>query len=761
MSKTLEEIITSPSLVRENWLPTELAVREVLAFERRFGLRHLKLACHAALPLILSPELVNLIHLNFLEGEGIPWVAEVDLLLSPLCRPVDEGLYEVEPAIREVLLVELENQFGWERPFTLAKFLEFYLARKSGLKLRPQIIQTQRWIAQAYLNPDLVVQEMTHLLESSLSEENHILGLSEQIQVTNTVELLAEPLERTNYHEEYQYLTDNSKVLSEIFYGDEQKLKEKIQQEQAEGEIREEELRQLAPSVLRQLGISRESREEKFKDLFSLELPAWLQECLSAYQSDSGQDKSEDNDLICRAFNFAYQLHRGQYCKSGKPYITHPIAVAGLLRDLGGSSTIIAAGFLHDVVEDTEVTPEEIEARFGVEVRNLVEAVTKLSKYNFSSKTERQAENFRRMFLAMAQDIRVIVVKLAERLHNMQTLEYLNPQQQQRIALETREIFAPLANCLGIERFKWELEDLCFKYLEPDAYRTVQLLVSEKRIDRESRIETVTNTLREKLQEIGIKVLDLQGRPKHLYGIYHKMHNQGKEFEQIYDIAAVRIIVETKEECYRCLAVVHDQFTPIPNRFKDYIGLPKANRYQSLHTTVVGLNARPLEVQIRTLEMHHFAEYGDGSELTSDDKKKFQLLRQRLDWRKEFKDIQEYWKYVNSLNNLFDDDVYVFNLQGDVIFLAQGSTPVDFAYCIHTEVGHRVKGAKVNGRWTTLDYPLENGDFVEIVTSKNSHPSLDWLNFVVTPNARKCILEWYKQSRMQESVRSPRKRTGQ
>jgi GTP pyrophosphokinase len=490
----------------------------------------------------------------------------------------------------------------------------------------------------------------------------------------------------------------------------------------------------------------------------ALVLPDWLQECLITYENDP---QNPDSDLICRAFNFAYKLHEGQYRKSGEPYIAHPIAVAGLLRDLGGDGAMIAAGFLHDVVEDTEVTPEEIEARFGVEVRNLVEAVTKLSKFNFSSKTERQAENFRRMFLAMAQDIRVIVVKLADRLHNMQTLEHLNPQQQQRIALETREIFAPLANRLGIGRFKWELEDLCFKYLEPDAYRTVQLLVSEKRIDRESRIETVTNTLREKLQEIGIKVLDLQGRPKHLYGIYHKMHNQGKEFEQIYDIAAVRIIVETKEECYRCLAVVHDQFTPIPNRFKDYIGLPKANRYQSLHTTVVGLNARPLEVQIRTLEMHHFAEYGDGSELTSDDKKKFQLLRQRLDWRKEFKDIQEYWKYVNSLNNLFDDDVYVFNRQGDVIFLAQGSTPVDFAYCIHTEVGHRVKGAKVNGRWTTLDYLLQNGDVVEIVTSKNSHPSLDWLNFAVTPNARKCILEWYKQSRMQESVRSPRKRTGQ
>ncbi|MFN9735022.1 MAG: RelA/SpoT family protein, partial [Microcystis sp.] len=331
----------------------------------------------------------------------------------------------------------------------------------------------------------------------------------------------------------------------------------------------------------------------------ALVLPDWLKECLITYENDP---QNPDIDLICKAFNFAHKLHEGQYRKSGEPYIAHPIAVAGLLRDLGGDGAMIAAGFLHDVVEDTEVTPEEIEARFGVEVRNLVEAVTKLSKFNFSSKTERQAENFRRMFLAMAQDIRVIVVKLADRLHNMQTLEHLTPQQQQRIALETREIFAPLANRLGIGRFKWELEDLCFKYLEPDAYRTVQLLVSEKRIDREARIETVTNTLREKLQEIGIKVLDLQGRPKHLYGIYHKMHNQGKEFEQIYDIAAVRIIVETKEECYRCLAVVHDQFTPIPNRFKDYIGLPKANRYQSLHTTVVGLNARPLEVQIRTLE---------------------------------------------------------------------------------------------------------------------------------------------------------------
>ncbi|GCL51172.1 GTP pyrophosphokinase [Microcystis aeruginosa NIES-3804] len=490
----------------------------------------------------------------------------------------------------------------------------------------------------------------------------------------------------------------------------------------------------------------------------ALVLPDWLKECLITYENDP---QNPDSDLICRAFNFAHKLHEGQYRKSGEPYIAHPIAVAGLLRDLGGDGAMIAAGFLHDVVEDTEVTPEEIEARFGVEVRNLVEAVTKLSKFNFSSKTERQAENFRRMFLAMAQDIRVIVVKLADRLHNMQTLEHLTPQQQQRIALETREIFAPLANRLGIGRFKWELEDLCFKYLEPDAYRQVQLLVSEKRIDREARIETVTNTLREKLQEIGIKVLDLQGRPKHLYGIYHKMHNQGKEFEQIYDIAAVRIIVETKEECYRCLAVVHDQFTPIPNRFKDYIGLPKANRYQSLHTTVVGLNARPLEVQIRTLEMHHVAEYGiaahwkykeTGSSqttLTAADEK-FAWLRNLLDWQKDLKDGQEYMDGLK--NNFFEEDIYVFTPKGDVVALAQGATPVDFAYHIHSEVGNQMKGARINGKWSVLDAPLQNGDLVEILTSKNSHPSLDWLNFVVTPSARNRIRQWYKKSRREENI---------
>ena len=490
----------------------------------------------------------------------------------------------------------------------------------------------------------------------------------------------------------------------------------------------------------------------------SLELPDWLQQCLLQDKSEQGD---EDRNLICRAFNFAYDLHEGQYRKSGEPYIAHPVAVAGLLKDLGGDSVTIAAGFLHDIVEDTDITPEQIEEMFGVEVRCLVEGVTKLSKFKFSSTKERQAENFRRMFLAMAKDIRVIVVKLADRLHNMRTLEHLKPEKQRRISLETREIFAPLANRLGIGRLKWELEDLSFKYLEPEAYREIQSLIAERRTDREARIEKVLDILRSRMSKLRINILELKGRPKHLYGIYQKMQRQQKKFEEIYDIAAIRIIVETNEQCYRSLAVVHDAFKPIPGRFKDYIGLPKPNRYQSLHTTVVGLNGRPLEIQIRTLEMHHIAEYGiaahwkyketgsSETQVNSNDEK-FTWLRQLLEWQKDLKDAQEY--IDNLKDNLFEDDVYVFTPNGDVISLASGSTPVDFAYRIHTEVGNHMKGARVNDRWSALDRPLENGDIVEIITQKNSHPNLDWLNFVVTPTARNRIRQWCKRSHRDENL---------
>lgn len=492
------------------------------------------------------------------------------------------------------------------------------------------------------------------------------------------------------------------------------------------------------------------------------DVPEWLQECLDKELSNADDPVPDDLSLICRAFKFAYQLHEGQYRASGEPYIAHPVAVAGLLRDLGGNSVMIAAGFLHDVVEDTDTTPEEIESRFGVEVRRLVEGVTKLSKFNFSSKTERQAENFRRMFLAMAKDIRVIVVKLADRLHNMRTLEHLSPQKQRAIAQETREIFAPLANRLGIGRFKWELEDLAFKYLEPDGYRQMQQLVAEKRSDREDRLTKVAAILRERLEETGVQCLELSSRPKHLYGIYQKMQRQQKGFHEIYDLAAMRIIVQTKEECYRALAVVHDAFRPIPGRFKDYIGLPKPNRYQSLHTGVIGSTGRPIEVQIRTLEMHRIAEWGiaahwkyketgssNTARFTTEDEK-FTWLRQLLEWQNDLKDAQEYMDTIKD--NLFDDDVYVFTPNGDLVALSRGATSVDFAYRIHTEVGNHCAGVRINGEWRVLDTLLKNGDIVEIITQKNSHPSLDWLNFVVTPSARNRIRQWYKRSHRDENI---------
>jgi GTP pyrophosphokinase len=492
------------------------------------------------------------------------------------------------------------------------------------------------------------------------------------------------------------------------------------------------------------------------------DVPSWLQECLNAVSKSADEPVPDDTKLIGQAFNFAYELHKGQYRASGEPYIAHPVAVAGLLRDLGGSSVMIAAGFLHDVVEDTDTTPEEIESRFGAEVRQLVEGVTKLSKFNFSSKTERQAENFRRMFLAMAKDIRVIVVKLADRLHNMRTLQHLKPEKQRQIAQETREIFAPLANRLGIGRFKWELEDLAFKYLEPEGFRQMQALVAEKRQDREARLTKIADILRDRLEEAGVQGLELSGRPKHLYGIYQKMQRQQKGFHEIYDIAAMRLIMQTKEECYRALAVVHDAFRPIPGRFKDYIGLPKPNRYQSLHTGVIGLNGRPLEVQIRTLEMHRIAEWGiaahwkyketGGSHNTriSADDDKFTWLRQLLEWQNDLKDAQEYMESVKD--NLFEDDVYVFTPSGDVVALSRGATPVDFAYRIHTEVGNHCAGVRINGQWSVLGTPLKNGDIVEIITQKNSHPSLDWLNFAVTPSARNRIRQWFKRSHREENI---------
>ncbi len=495
---------------------------------------------------------------------------------------------------------------------------------------------------------------------------------------------------------------------------------------------------------------------------YGVPMPEWLQRCIEHVPPGAGESCPTDAEaLLASAFDFAFQLHQGQFRASGEPYIVHPIAVADLLRDIGASAGVIAAGFLHDVVEDTDVTPEEIEQHFGGEVRALVEGVTKLGGIHFTNKTEAQAENLRRMFLAMASDIRVVLVKLADRLHNMRTLGALKPEKQQRIARETREIYAPLANRLGIGRFKWELEDLAFKILEPDAYRDVQQQVSTKRSEREERLGITVNLLRERLAAVGLEGCEVSGRPKHLYGIWSKMERQQKAFHEIFDVAALRILCPNLEGCYRALAVVHDTFRPIPGRFKDYIGLPKPNGYQSLHTAVIGRH-RPIEVQIRTTDMHQVAEYGiaahwkykeGGSPAASGaDAERFNWLRQLVDWQKDGvgEDSGDFLRSIKE--DLFDEEVFVFTPNGDVVGLRKGSTAVDFAYRIHSEVGNHCQGVRINDRLCPLATALQNGDFVQIVTSKAAHPSLDWLNFVATPTARNRIRQWYKKSHREENI---------
>ncbi len=493
---------------------------------------------------------------------------------------------------------------------------------------------------------------------------------------------------------------------------------------------------------------------------YGIEIPSWLKQCLKKCPPGIGQSCPTDSEgLLAGAFDLAFQLHDGQFRASGEPYIVHPVAVADLLRDIGASPSVIAAGFLHDVLEDTDLSPEKLESFFGREVRVLVEGVTKLGGIHFTNRTEAQAENLRRMFLAMASDIRVVLVKLADRLHNMRTLGSLQSDKQQRIARETREIYAPLANRLGIGRFKWELEDLAFKLLEPDAFREIQQQVATKRSKREERLDETVNLLRNKLTSVGLEDYDVSGRPKHLYGIWSKMQRQDKAFHEIFDVAALRIIVPSVEACYRALAVVHETFRPIPGRFKDYIGLPKPNGYQSLHTAVIGRH-RPIEVQIRTSEMHRVAEFGiaahwkykEGGSPAAGNAERFNWLRQLVDWQQEgaSNDHNDYLASIKE--DLFDEEVFVFTPKGDVVGLRKGSTTVDFAYRIHSEIGNHCHGTRVNDRLCPLSTILKNGDFVEVLTSKTAHPSLDWLNFVATPTARNRIRQWYKKSHRDETI---------
>lgn len=464
--------------------------------------------------------------------------------------------------------------------------------------------------------------------------------------------------------------------------------------------------------------------------------------------------------LIRRAYDLAKAAHKGQTRVSGEEYIIHPLHVAQILTELHIDDVTISAALLHDVVEDTIYTNEQIADMFGEEVAMIVDGVTKLGRIKYKSKEEVQLENYRKMFLAMAKDIRVIMVKLADRLHNMRTLKYMREDKQKRIAKETIEIYAPLANRLGISNIKWELEDLCLRYLEPETYYDLVENVKQKRRERQAFIDTSIEQIREKLDEANIKA-DINGRAKHFYSIYKKMKRDNKSISEIYDLSAIRVLVESVKDCYCVLGVIHAMWKPIPGRFKDYIAMPKSNGYQSLHTTVM-TRGYPLEIQIRTYKMHQVSEYGvaahwkykeagKGATAGNAVDQKMNWLRQMVNLQQELSDPKEYFEALKV--DIFSDEVFVFTPKGDVVDLPKGSNPIDFAYRIHTEVGHHCVGAKVNGKMVPLEYKLKNGDIVSVVTNKaNNGPSRDWLNIVASSETRSKIRSWFKKERREENI---------
>ncbi|MDB4678677.1 bifunctional (p)ppGpp synthetase/guanosine-3',5'-bis(diphosphate) 3'-pyrophosphohydrolase, partial [bacterium] len=462
-------------------------------------------------------------------------------------------------------------------------------------------------------------------------------------------------------------------------------------------------------------------------------------------------------DVVRRAYEFSAEKHKNQRRASGEPYVTHPLEVANIIADLRLDVPSIATGLLHDTVEDTLTTLENIEAGFGPEVASLVDGVTKISQINFASREEQEAENFRKMILAMSKDVRVILIKLADRTHNMRTLSALSPARRRKIAQETLDIYAPLAHRLGIYWMKSEMEDAALQALHPEIYYQLKRFVSQKKTEREKYIREVHRLLERQLAGSGIEAT-VSGRPKHFYSIYQKMVNQNLLYEQLFDLVAFRIVVDSKRDCYEALGCVHEQWRPIPGRFKDYIALPKANGYQSLHTAVLGPQAERIEVQIRTTDMHRIAEegvaahwkYKGGYAGAQKELQRFQWLRQMLDWQQQVKDPEEFLDGFKE--DLFADEVYVFTPKGDLRHFPKGATVVDFAYRIHSEVGHRCTGARVGGRLVPLRYQLQNGDMVEIITTQKQTPSRDWLKFVRTPRAKERVRAWIKEQQASRSL---------
>ncbi len=520
--------------------------------------------------------------------------------------------------------------------------------------------------------------------------------------------------------------------------------------------------------------------EEKKENVFDdgrIESIAEFQSPETLYQDLISRVKkyhpSDDISMIEKAYRTAYEAHKSQVRKSGEPYIIHPLCVAIILADLELDKETIVSGLLHDVVEDTIMTEEEITKEFGGDVALLVDGVTKLQQLQLSGSTqsrsgdndrvEMQAENLRKMFLAMAKDIRVIMIKLADRLHNMRTLKHMPPEKQQRIARETMDIYAPIAQRLGISRIKVELDDLSLKYLEPDVYYDLVDKIAVRKSVREKYIQSIVDEVSEHIYSAGIKA-KIDGRVKHFFSIYQKMKNQDKTLDQIYDLFAVRIIVDSVRDCYAALGVIHEMYKPIPGRFKDYIAMPKPNMYQSLHTTLIGSSGQPFEIQIRTYEMHKAAEYGiaahwkykeasDGKKVEAQEEEKLVWLRQILEWQKDMSDNREFMKLLKSDLDLFSDSVYCFTPTGDVKNLPAGSTPIDFAYIIHSAVGNKMIGARVNGKLVTIDYEIKNGDRIEILTSQNSKgPSRDWLNIVKSTQAKNKINQWFKNELKEDNI---------
>ena len=473
-----------------------------------------------------------------------------------------------------------------------------------------------------------------------------------------------------------------------------------------------------------------------------------------------------DADRVGAAFALAEKAHEGQKRRSGEPYINHPMYVAVILSELGMDEDTIIAGILHDVAEDTETSLEDIREKFGPDVAEMVDGVTKLTRLSWDGgKVEQQAENLRKMFIAMAKDIRVIIIKLADRTHNMRTLQYMSPEKQKEKARETMDIYAPLASRLGISKLKVELDNLALKYLEPEAYNRLVDEINQKKLSREGFIDSIVEQLSQRLNASGIEA-ETYGRVKHYFSIYKKMKTQNRTLDEIYDLFAVRVIVNTVPDCYAALGIVHEMYTPLPGRFKDYVAMPKPNHYQSIHTTVIAKNGLPFEVQIRTHEMHHTAEYGiaahwkykeGGTEGLTKEEEKLSWLRQILEWQNELSDDSEFLNSLKNDLNLLSDDVYVFTPTGDVKVLPKGSTPIDFAYMVHSAVGNRMVGARVNERLVPINHQLNTGDRVEIITSQNSKgPSRDWLNMVASAQARNKINQWFRSQNKEENIEKGR-----